>query len=265
VELKGSSILLTGASGGIGQATAEQLARAGARLTLFARREEPLLALQHRVESLGGTAAVVCGDVRRVSDAERAVAEAVKRFGRLDGLVNNAGFGVLGLLSEVEDEDVVEQFETNVLGPYRVTRAALPALQSRGAGVVVNVASFAGKVGAPYYSFYNATKFALCGMSEAWRRELRSQGVQVALVLPAAVETEFLDRMGRERALGIGPAGTVLEPEAVARAIVDMLKRPRAEIYVPWWNRWLSLLNAVAPRLSDRIVTGLFRYPGGSR
>ncbi len=265
MKLKGSSILLTGASGGIGQAAAEHLARAGARLTLFARREEPLRALQSRVESLGAAAAIVCGDVRRAADAERAVAEAVKRFGGLDGLVNNAGFGVLGALAEVADEDVIEQLETNVLGPYRVTRAALPALEARGASVVVNVGSFAGKVGAPYYSFYNATKFALSGMSEAWRRELRPKGVEVVLILPAAVETEFLDRMGRERALGIGPAGTVLEPEDVARAIVAAFKRPRPEIYIPWWNRWLSLLNAVAPRLSDRIVMGLFRYPGGSR
>jgi len=265
VELKNSSILLTGASGGIGRATAEHLARAGARLTLFARREEPLLILQRRVESLGGAATVVCGDVRRVADAERGVAEAVRRFGGLDALVNNVGFGVLGLLSEVDDDDVVEQFETNVLGPYRVTRAALPALQASGTSVVVNVASFAGKVGAPYYSSYNATKFALCGMSEAWRRELRTQGVRVALVLPAAVETEFLDRLGRERALGIGPAGTILQPDVVARAILSVLQRPRAELYVPWWNRWLSLFNAVAPRLSDRIVTALFRYPGGSR
>ena len=260
MEINGRSILLTGASGGIGRPAAELLARAGARLTLFARREEPLRALQSRIESSGGAAAIVAGDVRRQADAERAVAEAVGRFGGLDAVVNNAGVGLLGRVSEVPDAAFVEQLETNVLGPYRVTRAALPALESRGGGVVVNVASFAGKVGVPYYSFYNASKFALVGMSEAWRRELRPRGIRVALLIPAAVGNEFLDRMGRGRALGVGPAGTVLAPEAVARAIVGALRRPRAEIYLPWRNRWLAALNAVMPGVSDPIIRWLYRH-----
>ena len=192
--------------------------------------------------------------MRNVADAERAVSEAVSHFGGLDGVVNNAGVGILGTVTEVADADFVAQLETNVLGPYRITRAALPSLEAGGGGVIFNVASFAGKVGVPYYSFYNAGKFALAGMTEAWRRELRPKGIRVVLLLPAAVETEFLDRLGRDRALGAGPAGTVLAPSSIARAIVGALRKPRPEIYIPWWNRWLGVLNAMMPALSDRIA-----------
>ena len=277
MELSGRSILLTGASGGIGRMTAELLAREGAKLTLFARRAEPLESLRAAIESRGGSAVVVAGDVRVLADAERAVAEAVRRFGGLDALVNNAGIGYLASLTEASDRTVADLLDVNVLGTFRVTRAAYSALASRasathgagagaggprGGGVIVNVASFAGKVGVPYYSFYNASKFALVGMTEAWRRELEPKGIRVALVLPAAVETEFLARLDRGRALGWGPAGTVLKPEEVARAIVGALRRPRPEIYVPRRNRWIGLLNVATPSLADRIVNRLFRYPG---
>jgi short-subunit dehydrogenase len=263
VELSGRSILLTGASGGIGRVTAELLAREGANLTLFARRAAPLETLRSAIESRGGAAIVVAGDVRVPADAERAVAEAVRRFGGLDALVNNAGIGYLASLTEAADQTVADLLDVNVLGTFRVTRAAYWALVSR-AGVVVNVASFAGKVGVPYYSFYNASKFALVGMTEAWRRELGPKGIRVSLVIPAAVETEFLGRLDRGRALGWGPAGTVLTPEEVARAIVGALRRPRPEIFVPRRNRWIALLNVMTPSLADRIVNRLFRYPGRS-
>jgi len=263
VELSGRSILLTGASGGIGRATAELLAREGAKVTLVARRVEPLESLRSALEAKGGSILTVAADVRRAADGERAVAEAVRRFGGLDAVINNAGIGYLASLDEASDSIVADLLETNVLGTIRMTKAAFPALQaSRSGPVIVNVGSFAGKVGVPYYSFYNASKFALVGLTEAWRRELGPKGIRVALVLPAAVETEFLARLDRSRALGWGPAGTVLSPEEVARAIVGALRRPRPEIYVPRRNRWIGLLNVATPSLADRIVNRLFRYPG---
>ncbi len=260
MKLSGRSVLLTGASEGIGRATALLLARNGAKVTLFARRSAPLESLRSTIEAQGGEAIAVPGDVRNVADAERAVAEAVRRFGGLHAVVNNAGIGYLASLAEASDREVQAVLEVNVLGTFRVTRAALPAMVA--GAVIVNVASFAGKVGVPYYSFYNASKFALVGMTEAWRRELGPNGIRVALVLPAAVETEFLARLDRSRALGRGPAGTVLTPDEVARAIVGAVERPRPEIYIPRRNRWLALLNVVNPSLSDRILNRLFRYPG---
>ena len=262
MDLRGRVVLLTGASGGIGRATARRLAGEGARLALLGRNEAPLRAVEAEVLALGGEAIVVPGDVRSSADASRAVGATVARFGALDALVNNAAVGMLRRLDAAADEEVAELFEANVVGVWRMTRAALPELVGRG-GVIVNVASIAGRVGVPRYSFYGATKAALIAMSESWRRELRSQGVRVATVIPAAVHGEFLDRLGRGLALGAGPAGVVLRPEQVANAIAGALRRPRAEIYIPWWNRWMAALDAVVPGLSDHVVLALYRRSGG--
>jgi NAD(P)-dependent dehydrogenase (short-subunit alcohol dehydrogenase family) len=260
VELDGRAVLLTGASGGIGRAAALALARAGARLALFARSEGPLQDVAGAVAAAGGEAVAVAGDVRRPDDAARAVEETTRRFGGVDALVNGAGLAYLRAVEEATDAEIQEQIETNLIGPCRMTRAALPSLAARG-GAIVSLASFAGRVGAPYYSVYNATKFGLIGMSEGWRRELGPRGVRVTTIIPAAVETPFLDRAGRARALGLGPAGTVIGPEAVARAVLKALRRHPAEIYLPGRNRLLAILNAALPAFSDRVVTALFRYP----
>lgn len=255
-------MLLTGASGGIGRASALRLAAGGARLGLFARREEPLRSLAKEIEEAGGSAHAITGDVRSSADAARAVAETTQRFGRLDALVNCAGVIYLREVAEATDEEILEQIEVNLIGVCRMTRAALPALRARQGSAIVNVASYAGRVGAPYYSYYNASKFGLVGLTEGWRRELRPLGIRVTLVVPAAVETEFLERAGRKRALGVGPAGIVLKAEQVARGVERALRHHPAELYLPWCNHWLAVLNVAAPAISDRIVSALFRYPG---
>jgi short-subunit dehydrogenase len=218
--------------------------------------------LAKEVESAGGSAHVITGDVRRSADAARAVAETTERFGRLDALVNCAGVIYLREVAEATDEEILEQIEVNLIGVCRMTRAALPALRTRQGSAIVNVASYAGRVGAPYYSYYNASKFGLVGLTEGWRRELRPLGIRVTLVVPAAVETEFLERAGRKRALGVGPAGIVLKAEQVARGVEHALRHHPPELYLPWSNHWLAVLNVAAPGISDRIVSALFRYPG---
>jgi NAD(P)-dependent dehydrogenase (short-subunit alcohol dehydrogenase family) len=156
VKLRGAAVLLTGASGGIGRAVAARLGAAGTRVALFGRREAALRDAAEQVIRGGGESLVVAGDVRRVDDAARAVREATERFGRLDGLVNLAGVAHWRLIEESTEEDIREQIEVNLLGVFWMTRAALPALfASRGA--VVNVSSFAGRVGIPYYTAYAAT------------------------------------------------------------------------------------------------------------
>ncbi|HEX3112108.1 MAG TPA: SDR family oxidoreductase [Candidatus Eisenbacteria bacterium] len=263
MELKGRAVLLTGASGGIGRATALRLARSGARVGVMARGESAVRSLAEEIGAAGGEAAAIQGDVRSRADAERAVAAMVDRFGGIDALVNNAGLGYLRAVDEATDAEIDEMVETNLIGVIRMTRAALSKLLARPGSALVNVASYAGKVGAPYYSFYAATKFAVVGLTEAWRRELGPRGLRVTLLLPAAVETSFLDKAGRDRALGLGPAGTLLRPEQVAAGIERALRRHPPQIYLPARNRALAMLNSALPGLSDRIVNALFRYPRG--
>lgn len=261
MELKGRAVLLTGASGGIGRATALRLARLGSRVGVMARGESAVRALAEEVAAAGGEALAIQGDVRSQADAERAVTAMVGQFGGLDALVNNAGLGYLRAVDEATDAEIDEMIETNLVGVIRMTRAALPKLLARPGGALVNVASYAGKVGAPYYSFYAATKFAVVGLTEAWRRELGPRGLRVTLLLPAAVETGFIDKAGRDRALGLGPAGTILRPEQVAAGIERALRSHPPQIYLPARNRVLAMLNSALPGFSDRIVNALFRYP----
>jgi len=146
VELRGRSVLLTGATGGIGRAAALRLARAGARLALVARSEEPLRALASEVSAAGGEAIAVPADVTVPADCTRAVSEAVSRFQGLDALVNNAGVGYLRAIDEATEAEIEEMVRLNLLGLIRMTRAALPSLLARPGSALVNVASYAGKV-----------------------------------------------------------------------------------------------------------------------
>lgn len=259
--LRGRAVLLTGAAGGIGRAAASLLAREGVRLALAGRREEPLRDLASEIAGLGGEAVAVPCDVRSEADAARAVAAAVERFGGLDALVNNAGVGLLRPFDRLADADFSLQWETNVAGAARMTRAALPGLLAR-RGIVLNVASMAGRVGAPGYAAYGASKFGLVGLGEVLRRELAPRGVRVVTLLPAAVEGEFLDRLPRGAALGRGPAGVVLAAAEVARGIADGLRHPRPQIYLPWWNRWFAACNVALPGFSDRVLRSLYRAGG---
>jgi hypothetical protein len=265
LELNGRTVLLTGATGGIGRAAALRLAGAGARVVLFARSEAPLAALAAEIAAAGGEAHAAPGDVVSREDCARAVAAAVRRYGGLDALVNNAGVGYLRGVDEASDEEIERQVDVNLLGTIRMTRAALPELTRRPRSAIVNVSSLAGRIAPPYYSFYSATKFALAGLSESWRRELKPRGVRVTLVLPSAVETPFLETAGRARALGIGPAGIVLRPEQVASAIVGALRRNPPDLHGPFWTRPLGWLDLVLPGISDRLVSAFFRYPGRER
>lgn len=258
ILVRGRVVLLTGASGGIGRAIIRVLARDGARLVLHGRREDALREAEREARDLGAEATVVTGDVRSAADAARAVGGATERFGALDALVNGAGVGVLRRMDEGTDTEFSELLEVNVLGSWRMTRAAIPALSVRG-GHVVNVASASGRIGAARYSFYGASKFALIGMGESWRRELKPRGIWVTTLVPAAVSGAFLDRLGRGVALGSGPAGVVLRPEEVAGAVARVLRRPRPDLYLPWWNRWLSAFDVAFPGTSDRIMQHLYR------
>ena len=260
MTLRGAVVLLTGASGGIGRAAATRLGAKGARLVLHGRNEAALRETAEAVLRAGGEAHVVLGDLRRADAAPAAVAAARERFGRLDALVANAGLGYLKTIDEATDAEIEEQVELNLLGTVRLTRAALPSLvESKGALAVVT--SFAGRLAPPYYGYYSATKFALVGVAESWRRELGPRGVRVTTIIPAAVDTAFIGKAGgRGRALGSGPAGIVLAPDTVGAAVVRALERHPAEIYLPRTHRWLAVLNTAFPRLSDRILKGLMRY-----
>jgi short-subunit dehydrogenase len=243
--------LITGASSGIGAATARRLAREpGAKLVLVARREERLRELAAEV----GGATVVGADLVD-PEAPAHVKEVVEReHGRLDLHVNNAGAAWRGKFAEAGWEGVRRHMEINFDAAVRLTEALLPVIRSSAPSAIVNVSSVAGRVSRGNSGAYSASKFALIGWSEALHLEERRNGVHVGLVLPGFVSTEgFPQRELRERWL---TRHLVSRPERVAEAIVDVGLRGRAERYVPRAYWAVGALRGVAPGLVRRATGG---------
>lgn len=185
--------LITGASTGLGRVLAEYLLSVGARVVATARKVEQLKELEEKYPE---TALALGLDVTRQEQVDGAVAAAVGRFGRIDVLVNNAGFGMVGAVEESAEGEFRPMFETNVFGLIRMTQAVLPVMRRQGAGHVVNLSSIGGLVATAGFGMYNATKFAVEGLSEALAQELKPLGIGLTIVEPGPFRTDFLGRSG---------------------------------------------------------------------
>jgi len=195
--LAGQVIIITGASSGIGEATARRLARGGAKVVITARRAEPLQVLARKLDPTGATVLAVAGDVTGDADRRRLVAATLEKFGRIDGLVNNAGYGTRGPVEIVPVEAVRKKFETNLFALIALTQLVLPHLRERGDGCIVNIGSVAGRIARPLSSIYDATKHALEAVTDGLRGELKPFGVRVTLIRPGFIITEFVDAASR--------------------------------------------------------------------
>jgi short-subunit dehydrogenase len=189
-KIAGQVIIITGASLGIGAATAKLLATQGAKLVLAARSVDKLeqLARELKTESL-----VVPTDMTQGADLENLVAKTLDHYGQIDALVNNAGYGQYGPLEMLTEEDIRRQFEVNVIGLLLLTQKVIPPMRAQGKGRIVNISSLSGLVSLPFSGLYHASKFALEGLSDSLRIELAPFGIQVSLVEPGPVKTEFFD------------------------------------------------------------------------
>lgn len=257
--MSGRTVIVTGASSGIGAAAAQAFGRAGDRVVLTARRLDRLQAVASGLPD----ALVVAADLTRREDIARIIAEAVGRYGAVDVLVNNAGFGQYNWLEQLAEDDIRAQIGVNLIAPILMTRAVLPDMLARHRGVIINVGSVAGKIATPTMSIYNATKFGLDGFSEALRREVGPQGVHVCVISPGPVDGTELGRVRREKSVGLAMAGGRLrslrwlrtDTERVARAIVGLANRPRPSLVVPAIYSVGITVNSMIPSLVDRLVS----------
>jgi len=254
-------VAITGASAGIGRATALALARRGSSLALCARREDVLDAVGEEVRRLGGQALVVAADVSHEADMNRFVARTVEHFGRLDVMICNAGFGIYGTIDQIAAADMRRLIDVNYMGTYHAARAALPVFRRQAAGHVVIISSIVGKRGVPYVGAYAATKFAQVGLAECLRAEFVGTDIHVTVVYPISTETEFFQVMTRESGHATRAAGPRQSAERVADAIARAIERPTPEVYPYRLAKWLAIINAVAPGLSDRLVKRWGRKP----
>lgn len=243
--------VVTGASSGIGEATARRLAREpGARLVLVARREDRLRGL---AAELGG-ATVVAVDLTDDEAPARVAAAVRTEHGRLDLLVNNAGSAWRGTFGETGVDNLRRHMEVNFEAPARLTEALLPTLRASAPSAIVNVASVAGRIARARAGAYSASKFALCGWSDALHLEERTHGVHVGLVLPGFVATEGFPQ--RELTENVLTRWLVTRPEVLAEAIVDAGLNRRPERYSPRVYAIVPALRVVAPALVRRFTGG---------
>jgi 3-oxoacyl-[acyl-carrier protein] reductase len=231
-DLSGTVVAITGASAGIGAASARALAAEGASIVLGARRTERL---EELATELGENVAFIEMDVRKPGDSKRLVETAYDRFGRLDALVANAGIGAYGGIMDLTDEQLAEMMDTNVAGTVWPIRAAVPGFIEAGGGDIVIVASVAGLRGAGDEAVYAATKFAQVGLAGALDRELRGHGIRVTTLSPGGTATEFA--MGAGRTPDMPGLAEMMRPEDVASAVVTVLKQPRTMRTLLWSMR----------------------------
>ncbi len=255
-------IAITGASAGIGRATALRLAREGASVAICARRADRLDVVATEIAAAGGQALPIVADVTRAEDMNAFVARTVERFGRLDVMMCNAGFGIAGAIDEVSPDQIQKLMDVNFTGTYLAVRAALPLLRRQRSGHIIIVSSIVGKRGVPYMGAYAATKFAQVGLAECMRSELLGSGIHVSVVYPVSTDSEFFDVMSRETGADVTRAmGPRQTGDDVAEAIVRAIGRPVPEIYPHVMSRALVILNAVAPGFADRVVKRFGRKP----
>jgi short-subunit dehydrogenase len=250
------TVVLTGATSGIGLATARMAAHKGARLVLAARDEDGLRRLEQELRGNGAEVEVVAADVGRREDVSRIAQTAIDRFGGFDTWINNAGLGIYGRVEEVSEQDARRLFDVNFWGMVNGSLEALPHLKQRG-GAIVNVGSVASDVAMPLMGMYAATKHAIKAFTETLRMELMDEGapVSVTLVKPAGIDTPFPEhaRNYTEQRPKLPPP--VYPPEDVARAILHVAAYPRREIYVGGGGRLMVAQYAMIGGLLERVLS----------
>lgn len=248
--------IITGASSGIGEATAKRLARDGMRVTLAARRQDELSRVAGQIEAAGGQALVAPTDVRDRAAIQHMVEATLGKWGRVDVLVNNAGLGYSRRVVNLDPAELRDQVSVNLIAVIECAQAVLPAMLRQKSGHIINVASIAGFVGLPASSVYAATKAAVISFSDSLRREVRSQGIHVTAFCPGFVATNFLPRLkkieGRPDAQRL-PG--VMRVDYVADRIADTLRHPRRRVIIPpGWGLLAGIAEAL-PWLTDRVLS----------
>ena len=232
-------VIVTGASSGIGAATARELGRRGAKVVLAARRVDELEAQAERIKGEGGEAMVIPTDVADSTHVTRLVELTMGKFGHIDVLVNNAGASWSRPLAASSADEIVRMINVNLLGAMLLTRAVLPGMLERRHGAIISVGSLSGRVAME--PIYSATKYGLRGFSLALRRQVAGSGVSVSLVSPGNIHTEMTSSV----------QARMPEPDLVATTIAELIIRPRRELVIPRKHYAIAWLEQAFPTMAD--------------
>ena len=254
--IEGKVAIITGASAGIGEATAREFARAGATVVLAARRKERLERLEKEIREMGGIALAVRTDVTDVDQITNLVQTTVSTFGRIDILANIAGWAKYHWLEEMSSEDVRKHYEVNVIGMAELTRQVLPIMKAQRSGYILNMSSYASRIAIPPLTVYASTKYAVEGLTDGLRRELLPWGIEVMRIHPSAVTgTEFNERVVKEGGVRYRsfPLGRISR-ENLARMLVGLVEKPRRALFVSRTYEPGVFLNKLFPQTVDWIM-----------
>ncbi|MGX2029607.1 SDR family oxidoreductase [Methylocaldum gracile] len=254
LNIADSVIVITGASSGIGRATAMKVAEQHGTVVLAARQADVLHEVVRECEQIGGRALAVRTDVTDEEQVRQLARRAIETYGRIDVWVNDAAVTMLSRFEDAPADAFRRVIETNFFGYVHGARAVLPYFHKQGYGVLVNVASVVGKVAAPYASAYVASKFAITGFSESLRMELRdTPDIHVCTILPATIDTPLFQHAANYSGKAVQAMPPVYAPEDVAEAILETIRHPKREVTVGNAGRMIAMWN-LAPPLAERMV-----------
>lgn len=246
-------VVITGASSGIGRATALRFAREGAKVVLVARNEQALQEVAREVEARGGEALVYMADVSDPAQMDALAAETASRFGRIDTWINNAAISIYAPVENTTYDEFNQIVQVNLMGVVNGSKAALPYMKSQQKGTIINISSGLGERGVALQSAYSATKHAVKGFTESMRMEQQRNktGVQVTTVLPASINTPFFNHARSKMGYKPQPIPPVYPPEMVAEALFYASHHPQRRVYAGGMSKFLAVMEYLNPALVD--------------
>lgn len=254
-SLRGLVVVIVGASGGIGRATAAAFAREGSHVVVAARRAEALDDVVRECIRRGGQAIAVPTDITVPGQVDELARAAIDRFGRVDVWINNAAVLMIGRFDAVPMDAFRRVMETNFFGRVYCTRAALSHFRTRGDGIIIDVNSVLGKLAQPYASSYVASKFAGRGFSESLREELLDcPGIRICSIFPAPVDTPIYSNAANFTGRKVRPIWPLYRAATVAEQIVALVRHPKRELFAGRIGRVMSLVHSLSPALTERLV-----------
>lgn len=259
VELKNKVVIVTGASRGIGKETAIAFAREGCKVVLTARNIDDLKNVGKEIIKFGGDCTVIRADVKEEKQVNDLVNEAFKKYGRIDILVNNAAYGMIGFIEDTPTKDILDMFETNVYSIFYTIKAVLPIMKKQRRGHIINISSVIGKIPTTFDSYYSATKFAVTGFSKAIMMELEPLGIKVSVVYPSVTLTPFYNSMKcyfNKRYDATDTKTPPQKPSDVAKAIIKCAKTQKPEVYPLGLFYLITRFEAIFPMMFRKYILG---------